>query len=64
MVVEDGIQGKGHRENIFNTDYKVMGCYTGDHKIYGNMTVINYAGGFSEEEENLFGLEVQNFLEK
>ena len=46
LVVDDGVQNRGHRENIFNPEFNVMGCYTGDHKDFNTMTCIDYAGAF------------------
>jgi uncharacterized protein YkwD len=44
LMVDDGVESRGHRENIFNKGFKFMGCFTGDHKTYGKSTVINYNG--------------------
>jgi uncharacterized protein YkwD len=32
LLVDDGVQSRGHRTNFFKPEFKVMGCYTGDHK--------------------------------
>jgi len=36
---------RGHRENIFNKDFKVFGCYSGPHKDYDCMSSLIFAGG-------------------
>lgn len=46
LIVDDGVQNRGHRENIFNTEFNVMGCYTSPHKDFNQMTCIDYAGAF------------------
>lgn len=46
MIVDDGVQHRGHRENIFNSEFHVMGCFTGAHKDFNIMTCIDYAGAF------------------
>ncbi len=46
LLVDDGVQNRGHRENIFNPDFHVMGCFTGDHKDFNQMSCIDYAGAF------------------
>lgn len=46
LIVDDGVQNRGHRENIFNTEFNVMGCYTNPHKDFNQMTCIDYAGAF------------------
>jgi hypothetical protein len=40
--------GCGHRKNIFIGAYKVAGIAIGPHKAFGNMCVIDFAGGFSD----------------
>ena len=42
---------RGHRENIFNHEFKVMGCYSGNHTDFDTMTCIDFAGGFIKEGE-------------
>lgn len=46
LIVDDGVQNRGHRENIFNTEFNVMGCFTNAHKDFNQMTCIDYAGAF------------------
>ena len=46
LIVDDGVQSRSHRTNIFNPDFNVMGCFTGDHKDFTQMTAVDYAGGF------------------
>ena len=43
LIVDDGVSSRGHRKNIFNPDYNRTGIFTGYHKIYDTMTVIDYA---------------------
>jgi LCP family protein required for cell wall assembly len=44
LAIDDGVSSRGHRENIFSTDFTVMGCFTGPHKAYQSQTVIDYIG--------------------
>ena len=49
LVIDDGVPDRGHRDNLFNKEFKVMGCYTGDHKDFDKMTCLDFAGGFIAE---------------
>ena len=51
LIVDDGVTNRGHRENIFNNEFRVIGCFTGDHKDFGSMTAIDYAGSFVAQGE-------------
>lgn len=51
LIVDDGVHNRGHRENIFNAEFNVMGCYTGAHKDFNQMTCLDYAGAFVAKGE-------------
>ena len=34
LIVDDGVPRRGHRTNLFNERYGLMGCYTGKHSTY------------------------------
>lgn len=46
LIVDDGVPNRGHRENIFNPEFNVVSCFTGTHKDFNSMTVVDYAGAF------------------
>ncbi len=52
LIVDDGVPSRGHRENFFDPDWKVMGCYTGPHLKFKLMVTIDYAVGFVEKSSN------------
>lgn len=44
LLVDDGVPSRGHRKNIFNSDFKHFGFGTASHKDYGICVVLSYAG--------------------
>ncbi|MGY0195273.1 CAP domain-containing protein [Leptothrix sp. BB-4] len=39
LLVDDGVPGRGHRENIFLAEYRTFGAAVGPHKVYRQMAV-------------------------
>lgn len=46
QIVDDGVPNRGHRENLFNPDFHVMGSYSGTHKDFDTMTTIDFCAAF------------------
>lgn len=44
--MDDGVPNRGHRENVFNPEFNVMACFSGEHKDFSSMSVIDFAGAF------------------
>lgn len=49
LLVDDGVPTRGHRKNILNNDFKLVGVNTGQHPGYGTMCVMDFAGGFKSK---------------
>jgi len=47
-IVDDGVQGRHHRDNVFFGDFKTAGIACGQHQRYGQMCVATYSGDFSD----------------
>jgi hypothetical protein len=43
LLIDDGVASRGHRKNIFSSDYKLVGVGIQTHKKYKWMTCTNFA---------------------
>ena len=49
LLIDDGVPSRGHRKNILSKDFSSTGVgYSKQHKLYGSVCVITYAGRYSE----------------
>lgn len=65
LIVDDGVSSRGHRHNIFNPAFKVVGIFSGPHKQYDTMTTIDYAGGFTKKgEEDPMQAQMNEFMKE
>lgn len=51
LIVDDGVVERGHRENIFNKEFRVFGCYSGAHRDFDHMSCLQFCGGLVKKGE-------------
>lgn len=65
LIIDDGLPERGHRDNIFNKEFRVFGCFSGPHKEFEMMTCMDFAGGFVKAgEPDPIELQMDRFLKE
>jgi uncharacterized protein YkwD len=49
LVIDDGVDSRGHRKNLFSEKITHLGVGTGMHTEYDTCSVINYVGGIGKK---------------
>jgi hypothetical protein len=49
LIVDDGIRDRGHRQNLFDPGFRVVGVAWGGHAAYDSMAVMTFTAGFKEQ---------------
>ena len=50
LLIDDGVPSRGHRTNLLNNSFNVVGIGVGPHREYRNMCVMDFAGGYISKE--------------
>jgi uncharacterized protein YkwD len=48
LFIDDGVEGRGHRVNLLERDYRVIGVGCAPHRRFGTVCVLDMAAGFRE----------------
>jgi uncharacterized protein YkwD len=56
LIVDSGVAGRKHRQNIFSRSFAVAGVAHGPHAGFGAMCVMDFAGGYVEGGGRIAGL--------
>ena len=52
LIIDDGVPDRGHRKNIFSTEFRFIGVACGPHRTYGTMCAVDYAAKFAEDGDS------------
>lgn len=58
MIVDDGLPTRGHRQSLFSGEFAQVGVASGPHKLYNHVTVVNFYGNPSTDEESFKEFEI------
>ena len=50
LLIDDGVESRGHRKNIMNAEFTVAGAWQGPHPKFGGICCIDYASDFTEHQ--------------
>ncbi len=47
LLIDDGVSSRGHRKNLLNNSFRFVGVDIGPHRVFGDMCVMDFAGGYT-----------------
>lgn len=51
LIIDDGVKTRGHRKNVFKSEFKVIGISSGGPFEQHTIAVITFAGGFLDKND-------------
>jgi uncharacterized protein YkwD len=48
-IIDDGVPGRGHRDNLFSAKFRVAGVSCGKHVAFKSMCVVDFAASYQEK---------------
>ncbi|NTU91133.1 MAG: CAP domain-containing protein [Chlorobiaceae bacterium] len=49
LLIDDGMPSRGHRKNLLNSSFKLVGVNIGPHRVYGDMCVMDFASAYTSK---------------
>ncbi len=49
-IIDDGVPERGHRDNLFNADFRTAGVAFGKHTAFKSMCVVDFAVSYQDEK--------------
>jgi uncharacterized protein YkwD len=49
LLIDDGVPSRGHRKNLLNNSFNLIGVDIGPHRVYGEVCVMDFAGGYTSK---------------
>jgi uncharacterized protein YkwD len=49
LLIDDGVPSRGHRKNLLNNSFSLVGVNIGPHRVYRDMCVMDFAAGYTSK---------------